>query len=576
MALLQSQNALTTGHNIETYSVNQVLSDDEFSITYQATDTEQNIEVIIKEYLPASLALRDHTNDDIITKTTDNEEDYEWGLSHYFDEGLELVDLNHPNVVNVRACIKAHNTVYVITDDINGIDLESYAEEKAHSEADVISLVTPLLDGLQAIHNKGYLHSDLTPSNILIQQHTNTPMIINLGDVKHIFRNRNQEIAHIISSGYSPYEQYHAHSKQGAWTDIYAMGGILYRIISGITPNSSMSRLAATVDNHGADPLTPASLIGKDRYSEQLLSAIDHAMQLKKADRPQSIRAWQEELGIIDMPKEKTPDTNTDNIASGNFLRVVDDEYSQSLEIDFNEINQPFTNSNKKHYRGIVTTLIAMLATFASGTYYYYKQPPNNYEFDDSSHYQETITTIEGLPIEFPELDPSLPITDITVDSEIRAGEATENSELKDTEETPNEDESKSSETIADSNESKKNEQPATEDSLVKKQANTSTLPTKRHKKENRDKTVKTKSKTTKKLHKATNKKPVKRTHQQPKKHVSRNAKTKEQYQREWEAEQRRKENREKWKKKKQQQKKEREKKSIKQIEEKLIGGDEW
>ncbi len=384
--LLLSDFALPSGYILQGYTISRILVEDAYSLSYLAVDNVQQTEVVLVEYLPRSLAQRDQDTYHIKPKSIDSKKEYEWGLSHYLSDADDLVGINHPNIVNVRTCFKALNTVYMVTDRIAGVTLDSYVQDvkdKKLSESEVRSLLIPLLDGLHTIHSAGHIHSDLTPFNILITGDSRKPVITELGNASHLFRHHMNEITLTVSPGYSPYELYYANDKQGEWTDIYAMGCILYRLISGSTPDSSASRLTGIAD-HNQDPLVSVfRIMAKAEntvYSKQLLSAIDHAIQLRKIDRPQTVSQWCDELGIQTNAVVKINDTSA---ASTGDLRIsglsVSTDVVSSNErtgVDFNGLTQLHyaeRESKFKPYALISTVVTALLVTLV-GSYFYFTQ----------------------------------------------------------------------------------------------------------------------------------------------------------------------------------------------------------
>ncbi|MEE9352343.1 MAG: protein kinase [Thiotrichaceae bacterium] len=385
---VQSGFALPIGYTFQDYKINQVVAEDDYSISYLATEQSQNTEVILKEYLPRSLSQRDSSTYDITPKTLLSKQSFEWGLSEYREEIYDLININHPNIINVTSYFEAHNTAYKVIDAIDGVTLEQYAQDKALSEAEILSLIEPLLDGLEAIHTSGHIHSDLTPAHILIQDEISMPVMTHLGDASHIFRHHEKEIPLLVSPGYSPCEHYYANDKQGVWTDIYAVGCILYRLISGVTPHSSASRLTGIAD-HNKDPLTPASEIaqgaGTHTYSKQLLSAIDHAIQLQRRDRPQTISEWKNELGIETESIIEIDELSLINSSIGNSdlnisgVPTAPDSFSSHKEIaiNFEAISQPTPEeppSKLKQFARMAAFASVVLASLV-GSYHYFTQP---------------------------------------------------------------------------------------------------------------------------------------------------------------------------------------------------------
>lgn len=144
-------------------------------------------------------------------------------------------------------------------------------------------MINPILDALEHIHRMGIYHKNIKPQSIFLKNN-NEPILISFGV------SASKEI--IITTGYSPIEQYQSNLKEiGRYTDIYAIGATLYKIIMNEILMSSIERQAEFFTN-GIDLLKPLVLneILLDRYSKNFLEAIDWALQLKKEDRPQTIQ----------------------------------------------------------------------------------------------------------------------------------------------------------------------------------------------------------------------------------------------------------------------------------------------
>ena len=102
----------------------------------------------------------------------------------------------------------------------------------------------------------------------------------------------------LVSPGYAPYEQYSSEgNQQGPWTDIYSLSATLYALISGKGPVDAILRTDAYLKGK-TDPLTPAVEIGKGRYSQRFLTAIDKALNLMPGNRPQRIAEWRQMFSI--------------------------------------------------------------------------------------------------------------------------------------------------------------------------------------------------------------------------------------------------------------------------------------
>jgi serine/threonine protein kinase len=144
-------------------------------------------------------------------------------------------------------------------------------------------LALPLLEGLDAIHQAGFLHRDIKPSNIVLRSEDNSPVLLDFGSARSAVTT--QTLTAIVSPGYGPIEQYFDQGTQGAWSDIYSMAAVLYRIVTGRPPVPAPQRASK-------DSLLPAVFAGRGRFSEPFLKALDQALKVDETKRPQCVADW--------------------------------------------------------------------------------------------------------------------------------------------------------------------------------------------------------------------------------------------------------------------------------------------
>ncbi len=285
------RNALPIGYHLKQYIIQSVLGDGGFGITYLAKDTDLNALVAIKEYLPNDLAVReiDHT---VRAKSSQSLEYFTWGLNRFFTEARTLAKFKHYNIVRVLSYFKAHQTAYIVMEYEQGQSLAKvFKKNQTATEAQIMKILLPLLDALETIHQAGYLHRDIKPDNIYLRQKDNSPVLLDFGAARYVVDSRTQLLTTMTTPGYAPFEQYSVESNHGAWSDIYSLGAVLYRLISGKTPIDAIQRFDA-IRRHIADPLKPAVKIGRNRYSKNFLQAIDWALKITETERPQNVKVW--------------------------------------------------------------------------------------------------------------------------------------------------------------------------------------------------------------------------------------------------------------------------------------------
>lgn len=274
--------SLPKGYRLDSYRIQQVIGTGGFGITYLATDTATDERVAIKEYVPLDTAKRG--NDGVTVQPVDEDArpDYERGLARFAKEAETIVALDHPSVVPVRRFIRRNGTAYLIMDFQDGESLATIlARDKRLDEDRLKAIIYPLLDGLQEIHRKGFIHRDIKPGNILVRK-DGTPVLLDFGAARPVLLESQGKPATIVSPGYTAIEQYRRRGEEGAWTDIYSLGAVMYRAISGEHPPDALERDVE-------DKMEAMADIGLLRYDPAFLRAIDGALQMDHRDRPDSV-----------------------------------------------------------------------------------------------------------------------------------------------------------------------------------------------------------------------------------------------------------------------------------------------
>lgn len=280
------------------YRIMDVLGQGGFGITYLAYDEALKQKVAIKEYLPSSLASRDHTTHAVNLNSTENSAVFQWGLKRFLEEARILAKLSHPNIVSVFNFIPLNGTGYMIMKYEQGQVFKKWIEKYNNQhipQEEILKILTPLLEALRVVHKAGLAHRDIKPDNIYIRE-DESPVLLDFGAARNIDSGQSHTLAAIVASGYSPNEQYGNVSEQGPWTDIYALGAVLYKTITGTTPPDAPSRIDASFSGT-QDPCQKLSNLNIQGYDPEFLAAIDWALQLKSKDRPQSIAEWTASFG---------------------------------------------------------------------------------------------------------------------------------------------------------------------------------------------------------------------------------------------------------------------------------------
>ena len=283
-------NALPRGHRLQEYELVRVLGMGGFGMTYLGFDHHLNKAVAIKEYLPSDIATRT-TGGSVAPQASEFRGDFQWGLERFLDEARTLARFDHRHIVKVYRFFEGHGTAYIVMEYAEGETLAAYLERKGTlTEAELKEILYPLLDGLAVVHGADFLHRDIKPGNIVLRAEDGSPVLLDFGAARQAIGAKSRSVTSIVTPGYAPIEQYSSRGHQGAWSDIYALGGVCYRALTGQVPEDATDRV-----RH--DPLVPVSQRCAGQANAGFLAAIDQALLVDESDRPSSVGAWREALG---------------------------------------------------------------------------------------------------------------------------------------------------------------------------------------------------------------------------------------------------------------------------------------
>jgi len=315
-----SNKALPMGTVLREWRIEEVLGVGGFGIVYKAKGIYFNELVAIKEYFPSSISERD-SSDTVVPIDSDAEEVHALGLKKFVEEAKLLWNLStpsrHPNIVSVRSLFEIHGTAYMVMDFEDGISLSRMLKQgRRFNERSLWNILRPIAEGLERAHRVGVLHRDIKPPNILINE-DNRPVLIDFGSARFEAAEATSTKVTFHTPPYAAIEQYVKTYEQGPWTDIYALGVVMYECITGEKPPEVLERLHAGLGT----PLASGKWPG---YTKKFLSAVDAAMVVKPEERPQSLSDWLAMFGK--MPEDATDTIDSDNEATRFIAKQVETE----------------------------------------------------------------------------------------------------------------------------------------------------------------------------------------------------------------------------------------------------------
>jgi TPR repeat protein len=265
------------------YRITRVLGTGGFGITYEAEDVNLATAVALKEYYPFDFGDRDSSMS-VRPKSERHKATFDWGRTSFVQEARMLARLDHPSIVRVARVFESNSTAYMVMRLEQGQSFEAWLASlgRPPTQEELDRIVAPLLDALELMHAETFLHRDIAPDNIIVRAN-GTPVLLDFGAARRAVGEKSRTLTGIVKAGYSPQEQYATDGRlQGPWTDFYALGGVLYRAVTGAPPEESTLR---AIEDH----MPAAVQAAKGTYRPGFLAAIDACLAVRHTQRPQSV-----------------------------------------------------------------------------------------------------------------------------------------------------------------------------------------------------------------------------------------------------------------------------------------------
>lgn len=285
---------------IDRYLIGNALGFGGFGVTYIGYDQKLKRKVAIKEYLPSEFATRAlHQPEVMINNNEKKMQQFSAGMKKFLDEAKKLAKLSSlDGIVHIYDSFEANRTAYIVMEYLEGETLASYMKrEKKLTEEAAMDIIVPVLQTLEEVHHSGIIHRDIAPDNIFLakgQDGKTHVKLIDFGASRYASTSHSKSLTVLIKPGYSPAEQYQSNGEQGTFTDVYAVGAVLYHLVTGVRPEDAFER-RTQIQSGGKDPLKDPSCYN-DELSENFENALMNALSVRVEDRSETADAFLQEL----------------------------------------------------------------------------------------------------------------------------------------------------------------------------------------------------------------------------------------------------------------------------------------
>ena len=260
------------------YIIKRVLGEGGCGITYLARDKKGNA-VVIKTLNDRVLNKREFTT-------------YRDKFNRDFEkEALRLAVCRHPHIVRIENAFSEGQLPCIAMEYVEGEDLwQRVSQQGVLSETEALKYIRQIGEALTFIHDRGFLHRDVKPSNIMVRTGKLEAVLIDFGIAREFIPNLTQTQTQTFTPGFAPIEQYALQARRGEYSDVYALAGTLYYLLTQEVPLPAPARAAGI-------PLDAPQQINPN-ISNIVNRAILQGLEFQSENRPQSVQEWIELLAL--------------------------------------------------------------------------------------------------------------------------------------------------------------------------------------------------------------------------------------------------------------------------------------
>ena len=285
------------------YIVGTAIDSGGFGIIYRAWDAQMEQVVAIKEYFPNGVVSRVPGQNDVIVYSGKNREVFRKGVDRFLVEARNMAEFSQPDIVALYDYFEENNTAYIVMEYLDGVSFKEYLKERRGRipSEEVVDITLHVLAALEEIHSHHIIHRDISPDNIFLCSNHRVK-VIDFGAARFSSGEESSNFSTIVKPGYAPAEQYRTKSRQGPFTDLYALGACMYQAATGEKPQESLARAMH-------DDLRPPKELNPE-VPEYLSDIIMKAMALDEDERFQSSEEFMKALKghqIDKTPAKKKP-----------------------------------------------------------------------------------------------------------------------------------------------------------------------------------------------------------------------------------------------------------------------------
>ena len=219
------------------YRVERYLSSGGFGNTYVVRNVAFNEVFAMKEFFMRGINERDNDHSTHISVSNpSNSQQFEQQREKFKKEAVRLRNLHNKHLVQVHDLFEENGTAYYVMDYVEGESVSDLLKRTGQPlpEREGLRILSEVLEGLDEVHRQKIWHLDLKPGNIMLDKQ-GSAILIDFGASKQLttIGYATATVSMAYTRGYAPAEQIDQNINSiGPWTDIYALGATLYKMVT--------------------------------------------------------------------------------------------------------------------------------------------------------------------------------------------------------------------------------------------------------------------------------------------------------------------------------------------------------
>jgi eukaryotic-like serine/threonine-protein kinase len=264
-------------------------------------------------------------------------------LARFQSEARSAAALRHPNIVAVYQIGECAGGHFFVMEYVKGPSLEAVLERQKPDQLPpvmwTVNLMLPIVEAVHYAHTQGIIHRDLKPANIMIDRASNRPVVLDFGIARRLDEPAGLTRAGVVvgTPSYMPPEQAgEAGGAVGPASDVYALGAILYRILTGRLAYQAETALATLLLVAGPDMPPPVRKL-RPEVPQTLSLICMKCLNKRPGDRYASADALARDLRsfLAGVAAANTPASEPPlpAVVAGPYILLVSEQTSEEIQL---------------------------------------------------------------------------------------------------------------------------------------------------------------------------------------------------------------------------------------------------